>query len=88
MESAVVGKKVVEVFATLSRYPMVPALVFRFEYTILESEKTPEENSIEALIENKSAVVNSTSTDVDWRTKSPKVNSTLTDVDVWIKSIN
>ena len=88
MGSVVVGKIVIEVFATLSRYPMVPALVFRFEYTILESEKTPEENSVEAPTETKSAAVNSTSTDVDWRTKSPKVNSTLTDVDVWIKSIN
>jgi hypothetical protein len=41
MESVVVGKKEIEVFATLSRYPMVTALVFRFEYTLLESEKKP-----------------------------------------------
>jgi hypothetical protein len=86
--SAAVGKEVIEVFATLSRYPMVPALVFRFEYTILESEKTPEENSTEALTKNKSTTVNLTSTNFDWRIKSPKVHSTLTDVDVWIKSIN
>ena len=62
MESVVVGKKVIEVFATLSRYPMVPALVFRFEYTLLESEKKPEENSIKAITKTKSAAVNSTLT--------------------------
>jgi hypothetical protein len=70
MESVVVGKKVIEVFATLSRYPMVPALVFRFELTLLESEKTPEENRKDALTNTKSASVNLTSTDVDWKTKS------------------
>jgi hypothetical protein len=86
--SMVVSKKVIEVFATLSRYPMVTAFVFRFEYTILESEKMPEEKNTEALTKTKSVAVNSNLTDVDWRTKSPAVNSTLTYVDVRIKSIN
>jgi hypothetical protein len=84
----VVGKKEIEVFAILSRYPMVTALVFRFEYTLLEEKKKPEVNNTKAIIKTKSAALNSTSNDVDWRTKSLTVNLTQTYVDVWIKSIN
>jgi hypothetical protein len=39
---------------------MTPALLFTFEITLLESEKTSEENSKEALTETKSATVNFT----------------------------
>jgi hypothetical protein len=39
---AIPGTYMISVFASLSKYPMVPALEFPFKFTLLESNQAPE----------------------------------------------
>lgn len=67
---------------------MVPALVFSFEITLLESKKTAAEKKGEKPVQTESDAEKPFTTTVDWQTSSAAINSDSSYVDVNIKSID
>ena len=67
---------------------MVPALVFSFEFTLLESKKVAAVNKGVKPVQTESNAEKSSTTTVDWQTSSTAINSDSSYVDVKIKSID